>query len=109
MIGLNIKCNNSNNELWLVTSEEVHHEFATIVSQFVSVATNQTETLLWEASVLSETRDVAAEVDRDVDWVNLIEEAIVLLQLVFNEFLVLHQVFIAKIVYNELEQILGEA
>jgi hypothetical protein len=109
VIGLYIECDDSNNELWLVTSEEVHHEFATIVSQFVSVATNQTETLLWEASVLSKTRDVATEVDRDVDWVNLIEEAIVLLQLVFNEFLVLHQVFITEIVDDKLEQVLGKA
>lgn len=109
MIGLYIECHDSDNELWLVASEEVYHEFATIVPQFVSITANQTETLLWKASVLSESRDVATEVDRDIDWINLIEEAIVLLQLVFNELLVLHQVFIAEIVYDKLEQVLCEA
>jgi hypothetical protein len=50
-----------------------------------------------------------AQVDRNVDRVDFVEETVIYLQLCFYQFLVPHKVFITEFVNNELKQVLCES
>jgi hypothetical protein len=50
-----------------------------------------------------------AQVDRNIDRVDFVEETVIYLQLCFYQFLVSHKVFITEFVNDELKQVLSES